>query len=107
MQWYHGRNNESTDKAKPPAMLRVGEPVTEHTKVVKADPKVNVAGEEMIVAGVKKYYETHEGGIALTDQRCAIIALLQVPSAKYRKRELMRARESAQGMDLPARAAPT
>ena len=78
LQWYHGRSNVPADKPKPPAMLRVGEPVTEHTKVVKADPKVTAAGEEMIVAGVKKYYETHEGGIALTDQRCASATPLPV-----------------------------
>ena len=88
MQWYHGRGTGPADadkpQPKPPAMLRVGEPVTEHTKVVKADPKITAAGEEMIVAGVKKYYETHDGGIALTDQRCVIRSNPSCESAQYK-----------------------
>ncbi|CAD6588744.1 MAG: hypothetical protein CYPHOPRED_004512 [Cyphobasidiales sp. Tagirdzhanova-0007] len=48
--------------------LRIGQTVTEHTKVVKAEPKTNKHGGEMILAGVEKQYETQDG-VVLTDQR--------------------------------------
>ena len=50
--------------------LRIGQTVTEHTKVVKAEPKTNKHGGEMILAGVEKQYETQDG-VVLTDQRCS------------------------------------
>lgn len=51
------------------AGLRIGDVVTERTSVIKADPKVTRAGDEMIVAGAKKEYLTPSGEKVLTDQR--------------------------------------
>lgn len=49
--------------------LKIGEEVTEETRVIKAEPKQNKAGEEFIVAGVEKRYSTESEGLVLTDQR--------------------------------------
>lgn len=48
--------------------LRVGEQVTETTKLLSADAKVTRTGEEMIMVGVGKTFENKDG-IALVDKR--------------------------------------
>jgi hydroxyacyl-ACP dehydratase HTD2-like protein with hotdog domain len=48
--------------------LRVGDTVTESTKVLSADAKVTKAGEQMIVVRVEKEF-SNETGVALTDER--------------------------------------
>lgn len=49
-------------------LLRVGDVVSETTRVVKADPKRTRDGMEMIVVGVEKTFENKDG-IALVDRR--------------------------------------
>lgn len=50
-------------------LLRVGQSVTETTKVLSAEPKVvRKSGEEMIVVGVEKRFE-NEMGVAVVDRR--------------------------------------
>lgn len=49
-------------------LLRVGDMVTETTKVVKADPKRTRDGTDMIVVGVEKMFE-NDRGTALVDRR--------------------------------------
>jgi hydroxyacyl-ACP dehydratase HTD2-like protein with hotdog domain len=61
--WAGGRLKWHTNNG-----LKIGQRVTEHTKLFKADAKRNKLGQEMIVAGAEKQYET-EDGIVLTDQR--------------------------------------
>ncbi|EEQ29343.1 hypothetical protein McanMca71_004241 [Microsporum canis] len=52
-----------------PNLLRVGQTVTETTKLLSAEPKViRKTGEEMIVVGVEKVFE-NENGVALIDKR--------------------------------------
>ena len=48
--------------------LRVGDEAIETTKLVSAEPKINRAGEEMIVVGVEKAFENGKG-LALIDRR--------------------------------------
>lgn len=48
--------------------LRVGEEVTETTRLLSADAKVTRTGEEMIVVGVEKIFENQDG-IAVVDKR--------------------------------------
>ncbi|KAL3494908.1 hypothetical protein BJX62DRAFT_233878 [Aspergillus germanicus] len=49
--------------------LRVGQRVTETTRVLSAEPKVvRKTGEEMIVVGVEKEF-ANEGGVAVVDRR--------------------------------------
>ena len=48
--------------------LRIGDEVTETTKLVSAEPKITRAGEEMIVVGVEKTFENGKG-VALVDRR--------------------------------------
>lgn len=48
--------------------LKVGETVTETTKLVSAAGKKTKADEEMVVVGVEKIYE-NEHGVALIDRR--------------------------------------
>ena len=48
--------------------LRIGDEAIETTKLVAADPKITRAGEEMIVVGVEKTFET-VNGLALVDRR--------------------------------------
>jgi hydroxyacyl-ACP dehydratase HTD2-like protein with hotdog domain len=49
-------------------MLKIGQSVTETTKLVSAVGKKTKAGEEMVVVGVEKVYE-NEHGISLIDRR--------------------------------------
>lgn len=49
-------------------VLRVGQSVTETTKVVSAAAKRTKAGEDMVVVGVEKRFE-NEDGVAVTDTR--------------------------------------
>jgi hypothetical protein len=50
--------------------LRVGQRVTETTRVLSAEPKVvRKTGEEMIVVGVEKEF-ANEWGVAVVDRRC-------------------------------------
>lgn len=49
-------------------LLRVGDVVTETTRVVKADPKRMHDGTDMIVVGVEKTFK-NENGTALVDRR--------------------------------------
>lgn len=52
-----------------PNLLRVGQRVTETTRVLSAEPKVvRKTGEEMIVVGVEKRFE-NEDGVAVVDRR--------------------------------------
>ncbi|KAI9376683.1 hypothetical protein BJX61DRAFT_154526 [Aspergillus egyptiacus] len=52
-----------------PNPLRVGEKVTETTRVLSAEPKVvRKTGEEMIVVGVEKEFR-NEGGVSVVDKR--------------------------------------
>ncbi|KAL4918937.1 hypothetical protein BDW62DRAFT_210112 [Aspergillus aurantiobrunneus] len=52
-----------------PNPLRVGEKVTETTRVLSAEPKVvRKTGEEMIVVGVEKVF-SNAGGVAVVDRR--------------------------------------
>lgn len=48
--------------------LRVGQRVTETTKLVSSVGKKTRAGEEMVVVGVEKEYDNGEG-VALIDRR--------------------------------------
>lgn len=48
--------------------LKIGQEVTETTKLVTAVGKKTRAGEEMVVVGVEKIYE-NEHGVALIDKR--------------------------------------
>lgn len=48
--------------------LKVGQVVTETTKLLSAEGKKTRAGEEMVVVGVEKEYE-NEHGLALVDRR--------------------------------------
>ncbi|KAM0795500.1 hypothetical protein BDR22DRAFT_871205 [Usnea florida] len=48
--------------------LRIGDDVTEITKLVSAEPKVTRTGEEMVVVGVEKIFENAKG-LALIDRR--------------------------------------
>ena len=48
--------------------LRIGDEATETTKLISAEPKINRAGEEMIVVGVEKTIENAKG-LALIDRR--------------------------------------
>lgn len=52
-----------------PNGLKVGDTVTEETRLVKADPKSNKAGDEFIVAGVEKRYLSSRDELVLTDRR--------------------------------------
>lgn len=54
----------------PERMLRVGQTVTETTRILSAEPKRTKAGNEMIVVGVEKHFE-NKNGIALVDKRFA------------------------------------
>jgi hypothetical protein len=54
-----------------PNLLRVGQVVSETTRVLSAEPKVvRKTGEEMIVVGVEKRFENEEG-VAVVDRRYA------------------------------------
>jgi len=48
--------------------LRIGQVVTETTRLLSAEGKKTRAGEEMVVVGVEKVYE-NEKGVALVDKR--------------------------------------
>ena len=54
--------------------LRVGQQVTETTRLVSAVGKRTGAGEEMVVVGVEKEYNNSEG-VALIDRRYAFAPL--------------------------------
>jgi hypothetical protein len=58
LEWLGGENNR----------LKVGQRVTETTKLVSAVGKKTKAGEEMVVVGVEKSFR-NEHGIALLDKR--------------------------------------
>jgi len=58
LEWVGGETNR----------LRVGQEVKEATKLVSALGKRTKAGEDMVVVGVEKSYETKEG-VALIDKR--------------------------------------
>lgn len=58
LEWVGGEDNT----------LKVGQEVTETTKLVSAEGKKTRAGEEMVVVGVEKKYE-NEHGVALIDRR--------------------------------------
>lgn len=58
LEWVGGEGNR----------LKVGQEVTETTKLVSAVGKKTRAGEEMVVVGVEKIYE-NEHGVALIDKR--------------------------------------
>lgn len=58
LEWVGGEKNR----------LKVGQEVTERTKLVSAEGKKTRAGEEMVVVGVEKQFE-NEHGVALIDRR--------------------------------------
>jgi len=58
LEWIGGETNR----------LKIGQEVTETTKLVSAVGKNTRAGEEMVVVGVEKSYE-NERGVALIDKR--------------------------------------
>ncbi len=58
LEWISGETNR----------LKVGQLVTETTKLVSVLGKKTRAGEEMVVVGVEKTYE-NENGVALIDKR--------------------------------------
>lgn len=61
MEWLGGENNR----------LKVGQTVTETTKLVSAVGKMTKAGEQMVVVGVEKSFR-NEDGVALIDRRWVI-----------------------------------
>jgi hydroxyacyl-ACP dehydratase HTD2-like protein with hotdog domain len=61
LEWVAGANNG----------LKVGQRVTETTKLISSVGKKTRAGEEMVVVGVEKEYDNGEG-VALIDRRYAI-----------------------------------
>ena len=54
----------------PERLLRIGQTVTETTRILSAEPKRTKASNEMIVVGVEKQFE-NKNGIALVDKRFA------------------------------------
>lgn len=67
--WAGGEVRWSRMSDGKPNLLRVGQMVTETTKVLSAEPKVvRKSGEEMIVVGVEKRFE-NERGLAVVDRR--------------------------------------
>jgi hydroxyacyl-ACP dehydratase HTD2-like protein with hotdog domain len=63
--WAGGELEWSQDTS---SLLKVGQTVTETTKILSAEPKKLKNGGEMIVVGVEKIFET-EQGLALMDRR--------------------------------------
>lgn len=63
--WAGGELEWSQDASN---LLKVGQTVTETTRILSADPKKLKNGGEMIVVGVEKTFE-NEQGLALTDRR--------------------------------------
>ena len=62
VQWPRAKNGK-------PNPLRVGQEVTETTRVLSAEPKVvKKTGEDMIVVGVEKEFANAEG-VAVVDRR--------------------------------------
>lgn len=67
--WAGGEVSWPRGKDGRPNPLRVGQEVTETTKVLSAEPKVvKKTGEDMIVVGVEKEFKNGEG-IAVVDRR--------------------------------------
>ncbi|GAM38534.1 Fat1 homolog [Talaromyces pinophilus] len=67
--WAGGEVRWPRNEAGKPNLLRVGQTVTETTRVISAEPKVvRKTGEEMIVVGVEKRFE-NEDGVAVVDRR--------------------------------------
>ena len=58
LEWVGGEENQ----------LKVGQKVTETTKLVSAEAKISRAGGEMMVVGVEKIFK-NEHGVALIDKR--------------------------------------
>lgn len=75
LEWLGGESNQ----------LKVGQRVTETTKLVSAVGKKTKAGEEMVVVGVEKSFR-NEHGVALLDKRNWIfrpeITIPQAPASK-------------------------
>jgi hydroxyacyl-ACP dehydratase HTD2-like protein with hotdog domain len=57
MEWIRGRG------------LKVGHEVKERTEIISAEAKKSKTGEEMVVVGVRKTYETEGGCVILIDKR--------------------------------------
>jgi hydroxyacyl-ACP dehydratase HTD2-like protein with hotdog domain len=57
LEWVGGQSNR----------LKVGQEVTETTKLLSAEGKKTRTGEEMLVVGVEKTFE-NEHGVALIDR---------------------------------------
>jgi hydroxyacyl-ACP dehydratase HTD2-like protein with hotdog domain len=71
--WAGGEVRWPRNEAGKPNLLRVGQTVTETTRVISAEPKVvRKTGEEMIVVGVEKRFE-NEDGVAVVDRRYALL----------------------------------
>lgn len=52
----------------PAKLLRIGQTVTEITRITSAEPKTLKNGDSMILAGLEKTFET-DNGVALIDKR--------------------------------------
>ena len=52
----------------PAKLLRIGQTVTEITRITSAEPKTLKNGDSMILAGLEKTFET-DNGVALVDKR--------------------------------------
>lgn len=52
----------------PAKLIRIGQTVTEITRLTSAEVKTNRAGDSLILAGLEKTFET-DNGVALVDKR--------------------------------------
>lgn len=52
----------------PAKLMRIGQTVTEITRITSAEPKTLKTGDSMILAGLEKTFET-DNGVALIDKR--------------------------------------
>lgn len=70
MRWIATTNPTSTSTAAPAPLLRVGDIVEEHTRLINAVPKRSGKdGQEMVLVEVEKSYYTPGGQLALVDER--------------------------------------
>ncbi|KAG9233413.1 hypothetical protein BJ875DRAFT_485186 [Amylocarpus encephaloides] len=67
LEWIHTGLKDIGDWRK--RGLRVGTLVNEMTKLVSAEGKETKSGEEMVVVGVRKEYESQDDGLMLVDKR--------------------------------------
>lgn len=76
VSWPRGENGR-------PNPLRVGDEVTETTRVLSAEPKVvKKTGEDMIVVGVEKEFSNRDG-VAVVDRRYAFFTHYSIDMARH------------------------